>query len=398
MSQTRHQNSGSWWLWFRIWQRAVHLKQIRGRERPHDTMQSHHCMSCGENYKGNYCPRCGQSQDSHRFTMSNLLHNVVSDFTDIESGFLHTIIELFWRPGYMIRDYISGKRAHYFRPFKLFFIICAISAILVRLVFPSMFLREEVVNYNTINSQITRLKEIALVPESKELFDQIKTLQDSILTIEMRAIQDSIRLGGDISALGIGNEATDEMMQRFNHWSEMHPEDREQIEKAREDYMRAQGEMMRDVNSLREEYLGDGTVLGSRYGIISSYISNNAPMGMLIMLPIFLFCTWRSFRKTPIGKTQNAAERIIMFVYLASQLIIAQLILMLVTGTYNTTALFGIPMGILLIWDFKQLYDLTWKNSIFRFVVYMCGYTFVITIALSFLYRMIYYYIFRTYL
>lgn len=386
---------GNWWHRFKVWKRAVHFKQIRGQVFSNKPMSKHHCTNCRTEFTGEYCPRCGQNQDTPRFTMKNLFSNVLTDFTDIENGFLRTIIELFWRPGYMIRDYIKGKRTHYFRPFKLLFIISTVSFILTRLFNPSYFQTQEEVNYNTINSQIERLKELALVPESKDMLDQMKVLQDSILVIEMQAMQDSIRTGGDLSSFGFNN---DRMMERYNQWSEMRPEDREQIEQARMEYMRVQGAMMSDANSLRERFLGEGTVLGSIYSIISDWFTDNAALGMLTMLPIFLFCTWRSYRNTPLGRELNPAERIITFVYMACQIMLAQFVLVAIFGTGSNPLVFGIPTSILLIWDFKQLYGLTWKNSIFRFVVYMCGYTFVIFIILNLLFRIGYYLIYRSYL
>jgi hypothetical protein len=388
-------NRGGWWHKCKVWSRAVHIKQIRGHVIADDTQDKHHCTNCGTDFTGNYCPRCGQSQDTPRFTMKNLFHNVVTDFTDIESGFLRTIIELFWRPGYMIRDYIKGKRAYYFRPFKLLLIISTVSFILNRLFNPAFFQTQEEVNYNTINAQIERLKELALVPESRDMLDQMKALQNSILAIEMQAMQDSIRTGGDLSSFGITN---DRIMERYNQWSEMRPEDSLQIENARMEYMRVQREMRRDVNSLRDRFIGDGSVLGNIYGIISDWFANNAALGMLTMLPIFLFCTWRSYRNTPLGRELNAAERIITFVYIASQIMIMQIVLVSIFGTRLNPIVFSIPTAFLLIWDFKQLYNLTWKNSIFRFVVYMCGYTVLIYSLLYFLFSGGYYLLYRSYL
>lgn len=42
-------------------------------------------------------------------------------------GMYHTIRDLLFRPGYMIRDYISGKQSAYFPPFKMFFLLVALS-------------------------------------------------------------------------------------------------------------------------------------------------------------------------------------------------------------------------------------------------------------------------------
>ena len=38
-----------------------------------------------------------------------------------------TLGELFWRPGYMIRDYLQGMQMAYFPPFKMFFLLVALT-------------------------------------------------------------------------------------------------------------------------------------------------------------------------------------------------------------------------------------------------------------------------------
>ena len=42
---------------------------------------------------------------------------------------IRTIRDLMLRPGYLIRDYLSGMQSAYFPPFKLFFLLVAFSLI-----------------------------------------------------------------------------------------------------------------------------------------------------------------------------------------------------------------------------------------------------------------------------
>ncbi len=77
------------------------------------------CLNCGEQYTGRICPQCGQSGSWSRYTW----HQAILNFLDIwglgNRPIFRTIAELFWRPGYMIRDYLEGHRQFYFPPFKL---------------------------------------------------------------------------------------------------------------------------------------------------------------------------------------------------------------------------------------------------------------------------------------
>lgn len=76
------------------------------------------CKNCGSEVAENYCPKCGQKSDTHRFTIKHILHDFFHSFTHVDSGILYLIKELFIRPGTVIREYTEGKRKKYFNPFQ----------------------------------------------------------------------------------------------------------------------------------------------------------------------------------------------------------------------------------------------------------------------------------------
>lgn len=85
-----------------------------------------HCLNCGKDYDGSYCPHCGQSHATHRITWGNFWRNFVMNGIGLQGTLPHTIIELFYRPGYLIRDYLAGKRQHYTNPFRMLLLTAAI--------------------------------------------------------------------------------------------------------------------------------------------------------------------------------------------------------------------------------------------------------------------------------
>lgn len=84
------------------------------------------CKNCGSEVSENFCPKCGQKADIHRFTLKHILHDFFHSFTHVDSGILFLIKELFLRPGTVIREYIEGKRKKYFNPFQYLVIITAV--------------------------------------------------------------------------------------------------------------------------------------------------------------------------------------------------------------------------------------------------------------------------------
>ena len=91
--------------------------------------EEHDCATCGTHYRGNYCPRCGQSASIGRYS----LKNAVLLFLDVwglgNRSMFRTLRDLVLRPGYLIRDYLQGMQMAYFPPFKLFFLLIAFSVL-----------------------------------------------------------------------------------------------------------------------------------------------------------------------------------------------------------------------------------------------------------------------------
>lgn len=108
------------------WARWIRYKQEHGShpEPVQVAVQEQHvCLNCHTEFRGLYCPNCGQASDTGRLTLYHVLENLVGIFTNVERGFMHTCIDLIYRPGYMMRDYVSGRRVEYVKPIQLLFFL-----------------------------------------------------------------------------------------------------------------------------------------------------------------------------------------------------------------------------------------------------------------------------------
>ena len=57
------------------------------------------CMNCGQPLKGHFCYQCGQSANTHRFSVLGFLaHDVVHGIWHVDKGILFTIKEILLRP------------------------------------------------------------------------------------------------------------------------------------------------------------------------------------------------------------------------------------------------------------------------------------------------------------
>jgi hypothetical protein len=95
-------------------------------------MENRRCINCNHTYKGNYCPACGQSSHEGRINAHYFLHDIPHSVFHIDKGFFYTLKSLFTRPGYMIEEYLQGKRVKHFRPFAYVVIMSAICTFLIK--------------------------------------------------------------------------------------------------------------------------------------------------------------------------------------------------------------------------------------------------------------------------
>ena len=90
--------------------------------------EDHKCVTCSTEFRGNFCPRCGQSA---KIQPRMSLWKTFLLFLDVwgvgNRGMFRTLRDLLFRPGYLIRDYIRGHRSAYFPPFKLLFLLTTLS-------------------------------------------------------------------------------------------------------------------------------------------------------------------------------------------------------------------------------------------------------------------------------
>lgn len=103
------------------------------RERPHQVApmseKEHDCATCGTHFTGNYCPRCGQASRIGRFSFKTGILNFLDVWGLGNRNMFITLRDLILRPGYMIRDYLKGMQMAYFPPFKMFFLLAALSLV-----------------------------------------------------------------------------------------------------------------------------------------------------------------------------------------------------------------------------------------------------------------------------
>ena len=130
-----NQNIQHAWERCKLSYRTFKILQLHGPLVTEHPVQEYTCKHCGRVFQGNFCPDCGQDAEVERFTWRNVFRNIVWSYFSMDHGFIRTMLELMYRPGYMIRDYLNGHRAPYFRPIQLLFVLATILLLFIQLVY-----------------------------------------------------------------------------------------------------------------------------------------------------------------------------------------------------------------------------------------------------------------------
>ena len=78
------------------------------------------CLNCGHIYEGQFCPHCGQKAKTKRLQFVEMFRNFIGAFVGGDNKFLNTCRDLIMRPGYMVRNYLLGRRIRYYHPLQMY--------------------------------------------------------------------------------------------------------------------------------------------------------------------------------------------------------------------------------------------------------------------------------------
>ena len=105
----------------------------------HDSHDHHGCCNCGAESENNYCPRCGQKAVYGPITWHSVWQGLLDVWGVGSRSLPYTLWQLLWRPGYLIRDYISGKRQVSFPPVKMLVIVAVVLFFVGQWIFPEFW-------------------------------------------------------------------------------------------------------------------------------------------------------------------------------------------------------------------------------------------------------------------
>jgi len=84
------------------------------------------CDNCGASVAGRYCGNCGQRLEAPVQSLWHFLKVAFEDVTHADSRVWRTLWALLFKPGYLTRQFLDGRRASYLPPVRLYLVLSVV--------------------------------------------------------------------------------------------------------------------------------------------------------------------------------------------------------------------------------------------------------------------------------
>ncbi len=92
------------------------------------------CENCGAALSGPYCAGCGQRHHDHPVHhFWHFIGEATEDLTHADSRLWQTLFALLFRPGFLTREFLNGRRVRYLPPVRLYLVVSLIFFLVVGL-------------------------------------------------------------------------------------------------------------------------------------------------------------------------------------------------------------------------------------------------------------------------
>lgn len=248
------------------------------------------CLNCGAAVHGRFCHICGQENIEPKESFWHLVTHFAYDITHFDGKFFSTLKYLLFKPGFLSKQYLLGRRASYLHPIRMYVFTSAFFF----LVFFSLH-KDEEVGKITITE-----KPVAVILEDLEKKRQSlqEDLKDSLPELAQVSIRKSLELvESDIALLQKDSTAKINLQSTGSNFSIFSLSSNDQRYRSEQQYDSLQASLagkdrdnfierrfVRQSLHLREKYQNDGKAI---WTAILNKFRHLFPQMMFVSLPLF---------------------------------------------------------------------------------------------------------------
>lgn len=330
--------------------------------------KKHICKNCKVTFTGSFCYNCGQSAKVNRLNFKSFIENLLGGITNVSNGFPFTFINLFSRPGYMLNDYIRGRRIIYAKPFQLLFVTAAIFALLNQIMHPKSNLDEFEETVENVIQETDSLK----TGNTYTLTQPIEKDKLAITSNEPTKSADSNALDSKLSSSLIITEKlekiagktqkrieekTKKIKQQKKEWQAIENDPAGESLDENEEELKEVSNVIKGINS---QFKQNHPIMASIFELLKGWFSSNKAVLEIIIIPFIALAAKWSFRKSKYNSHFNFIEMVYITTFVSCQIMLISLLaLCLNIETSN------VPWTRLVFsyWVFKELFrNSYWKT------------------------------------
>ncbi|MFT3827635.1 MAG: DUF3667 domain-containing protein [Chitinophagaceae bacterium] len=172
------------------------------------------CLNCNTEVVGRYCHKCGQENIEPKESVWGLINHFFSDITHFDGKFFSTTRYLIAKPGLLPKEYISGKRASFLHPIRMYVFCSAMFFLAFYAVYQFHFNEKSFEKVGSISTEkLANAKEKAL--------EEAQTHQDSVDIEEAFSRMDNV-LGTEVAGKTDTLKTTDSTEVKKVHQKKKH--------------------------------------------------------------------------------------------------------------------------------------------------------------------------------
>jgi hypothetical protein len=237
------------------------------------------CLNCGTVVQGRYCHECGQENVVPKETFWHMVTHFFNDITHFDGSFFVTAKDLLFKPGFLSKEYMAGRRVKYLHPVRMYVFTSAFFFLL----FFSFFTGSGNISLSGtgIRNGEERLiliakkeKEYGNDPDKKELLEKLQLLKD---TTKPMSSDESRMLVNDLPVVNLTGDGN-----RYRS-TEEYDSIQKNLPASEKDGWFLQRIVRKEI-SINNKYQGDPSALSKK---LSNLFLHRLPYMLFVSLPLF---------------------------------------------------------------------------------------------------------------
>lgn len=145
-----------------------------------ETQQEHikQCENCNTKLQGEFCHNCGQQEIHNHGFLGSVIQDLLNTFFSYDSKVNRTVLPLLFRPGFLTREYMAGRRVRYILPFRLYLFSSVLCFILLSLW--GDFLKVDAILAEQASKKEQTLADIASFENNSKLTPELDVMLDRL--------------------------------------------------------------------------------------------------------------------------------------------------------------------------------------------------------------------------